>query len=196
MGVHLDAWKCTGQQDAQCTQSLHLRIAPRVLHSSAIHVLCFAAMFVGFAERRTNVSERTAAPGDDAIIIAIEVSTERTSELIHTSTIYVVESKTATVESFSSHSLFYDALFGTRVVPGDPLQEVHLLRSGMRRYQKDVHLSIINDFLAEHEECFTLSISTRNDFGQEALCNADDDSSASSYFCEHTICIEDDDDGT
>lgn len=155
-------------------------------------------MFVGFTERRTNISERTDVPVD-VYRIAIEVSTERTSELIHTSTIYVVESKsTATVESSSSQSLFiFDAVFGTRVVPGDPLQEVHLLRSGMRRYQKDVHLFIINDFLPEHEECFTLSISTRNDFGQEALCNADDDSSASSYFCEHTICIEDDDnDGT
>ena len=148
-------------------------------------------MFVGFTERRTNISERTDVPVD-VYRIAIEVSTERTSELIHTSTIYVVESKTATVESFSSHSLFYDALFGTIVVPGDPLQEVHLLRSGERRYQ-DIQLSIRNDFLIENEECFTLSISTRNHFGQEALCNADDDSSASSYFCEHTICIEDDD---
>ena len=37
MGVHLDAWKCTGQYDAQCTQCLHLRIAPRVLHFIAIH---------------------------------------------------------------------------------------------------------------------------------------------------------------
>ena len=148
-------------------------------------------MFVGFTERRTNISERTDVPVD-VYRIAIEVSAERTSELIHTSTIYVVESKTATVESFSSHSLFYDALFGTIVVPGDPLQEVHLLRSGERRYQ-DIQLSIRNDFLIENEECFTLSISTRNDFGQEALCNADDDSSASSYFCEHTICIEDDD---
>ena len=148
-------------------------------------------MFVGFTERRTNISERTDVPVD-AYRIAIEVSAERTSELIHTSTIYVVESKTATVESFSSHSLFYDALFGNIVVPDDPLQEVHLLRSGERRYQ-DIQLSIRNDFLIENEECFTLSISTRNDFGQEALCNADDDSSASSYFCEHTICIEDDD---
>ena len=152
-----------------------------------------AAMVFGFAERITTVSEGGSGGTVELYSIYTELSAEKTSELLYVSIVHLVESKSnATVNPNTNQIETFDAIFGHRDDPGDPLQEVHLLRSGERRYQ-DIQLSIRNDFLIENEECFTLSISTRNEFGQEALCNADDDSSASSYFCEHTICIEDDD---
>ena len=53
---------------------------------------------------------------------------------------------------------------------------------------------IRDDLRPENEECFTIRILPVDVLGRRELfsCN-DDDSGADNYFCEHTICIEDDD---
>ena len=56
--------------------------------------------------------------------------------------------------------------------------------------------NIRNDFEPEDEECFSIRIIPVHILGRFELfsCN-EDDSDASNYFCETTICIEDDDGG-
>ena len=87
----------------------------------------------------------------------------------------------------------FDALFGTRRTPDDPIEEEfdlgHLVGTIPPREPE-----IRNDLRPEEEECFTIHIVQVNVPGRLELfsCN-EDDSSSTSFFCETTICIEDND---
>ena len=86
----------------------------------------------------------------------------------------------------------YDALFGISYDPEDPLEDARVISPGETALRGEVIVNIRNDFVIEEEECFTIGI-----FNEEVpdsvqfTCNDEDD--ATNFFCQHTICIEDDD---
>ena len=146
-------------------------------------------MFIGFTERMRTVSEADVFPGDDIFNLRVDVSTERVSEREHRILYQVIPSSTATVVGFDTiGTLNFDARFG---IEGHPLEEQDSLIPG-QSVPRSLVTQIRADFIPEDEECFTIQISPLYESGvslkEYFMCN---DGSASNYFCEHTICIED-----
>ena len=147
-------------------------------------------MFIGFTERKQTLSEGEAQP-EEVIPITVNVSTNRISEVNYNVYFrYQDVTSSAIVEPLSSNeSIEYDALFGERLDSSEPIQELQEIEAG--RTSISIQLLIFNDLIPEEEECFTLRIvpvhvvSLRN----RPECNEHGDS----FFCEHTICIMDDD---
>ena len=140
-------------------------------------------MIIGFRNRSQMVLERDTT-------INVDVHSARSSELNYEVQFRHVESdSTANVENilFPPHGRF-DALFGSQ---SDPLEDSLILRTG--NVDLTLQTRILNDFVPEGLECYTLQILSP-DVDQERdnfVCNNEDDST--DYFCLHTICIIDDD---
>ena len=108
---------------------------------------------------------------------------------------HLLESRTnATVESFLSASNMFDARFGIRAHLDGPIRESRDLLPGERTISTPLLTVIRNDLIPEEIECYTIRIFPIDVPGRRELftCN-EDNAGADSYFCEHTICIEDDD---
>ena len=71
------------------------------------------------------------------------------------------------------------------------LEEAYLIRSGQTNTTL-LSVNIINDFLVEEEECFTLQLFPHS--SEDNFTCSDDNEDSEDYFCHHTICIQDDDD--
>ena len=154
----------------------------------------YSVMVIGFNERSQTVSEGE-IPTVDIFFILLDVSNIRTAERVHTMTFrYQEASSTAIVEPVIDQiNPNFDALFGSRGLPTDPIEETIDLEPGEdtlppRRVQ------IRNDFVPEPNECFSIRIFTVDVIGRRELftCN-EDNTGATSFFCEHTVCIIDDD---
>ena len=107
----------------------------------------------------------------------------------------LLESSTnATVETLTAASNMFDATFGFRVNLDGPIDEYRDLLPGERTISPLLLTVIGNDFVPEEIECYTIRIFPVDVPGRRELftCN-EDNAGADSYFCEHTICIEDDD---
>ena len=153
-------------------------------------------MIIGFTTRSQIVSEGDALEGSDYNRLTIGVATERTSERRHTIVFRHLESRsTAIVESNAVAQLnpLFDALFGNEDI--DPLEERFPLEPG-----RDVIPSLVtfvrNDFRIEDDECYTIGIfNTGIDSGPGGfeLFSCNDEEDATEYFCDHTICITNDD---
>ena len=150
------------------------------------------AMVIGFTQRSQTVSEGIPLIGENSRIIA-DVASIRTSEREYILTIQHLEHRSlALVSSFSQPVVDSDALFGFPQDPSDPLQHTFLLTPGRSELRPSA--TIIYDLAVELEECFTLEIRFFTFPGtREPLVTCNDSISASNFFCEHTICIEDDD---
>ena len=151
-------------------------------------------MVIGFTERRQTVSEGQ-VPGVDEFPLQIDVATLRVSEREHRILYRVLSSGTADVVSFEFRdNLDYDARFGS--VQADPIEQRDQLLPG-RDSIIPLQTAIRNDFHPEDEECYSIQISPIDIPGLRELftCDFVDTSSTPpmSFFCEHTICIEDDD---
>ena len=158
-----------------------------------VSVMCYfrpLAMIVGFTERSRTVSESLAV---SSYHVEIEVASPGVSERFHGITIQHNEQlSTAVVESMFGGNTFSDARFGARDRSHDQLEDQVVLYPGetIRR----VSASIVEDFRIEPEECFTLQLYFYETPGARAplvTCNAGN--SSTNFFCEHTVCIEDDD---
>ena len=151
-------------------------------------------MVIGFTERMQTVSEGL-FPGVDEFPLEINVATLRVSEREHIMLYRVLSSGTARVMSFAFFdNLDFDARFGG--VQADPIeQENHLLPG--RDSIDPLITAIRNDFVLEDEECYSIRLSPIDIPGLRELfmCDFVDTTSTPpmSFFCEHTICIEDDD---
>ena len=150
-------------------------------------------MIIGFSQRIQTVSEGMVH--DDIFLLPIDVVTQRTSEREQRMIVRHQEtSSTATVESLESlGDLNFDVLFGTRRHPDDSLATKFDLLP-LSNAIRPILTRIRNDFVIEDEECFTIRISPF-DFSEQHeffSCNEDIDG-ANSHFCEHTICIANDD---
>ena len=142
-------------------------------------------MFIGFTERKQTVSEGEAQP-EEFISITVNVSIDRISEIDYNVFFrYQDVTSSAIVEPLSSNDVEYDALFGERLDSDEPIQELQEIEAG--RTSTSIQLLIFNDLIPEEEECFTLRIIPADSLHPE--CNEHGDS----FFCEHTICITDDD---
>ena len=152
-------------------------------------------MVIGFTERRRTVSEGH-VPGVEEFPLEIDVATLRVSEREHWRMLYrVLSSGTARVVSFEFRdNLDYDARFG--FVEADPIEQRDQLLPG-RDIINPLITAIRNDFIPEDEECYSIQISPIDIPGLKEFFMCDFVNTSSTppmgFFCEHTICIEDDD---
>ena len=148
-------------------------------------------MIIGFTNRSTIVFENDTDFGRYSFQILIGVHFSRPSEVVHNIVFRLLESaSTATVEFERMAGV--DALFGT--VDGDPIVVKRPLNPEDTftedRRTPSLPVTIINDFIFEDEECFSIKITTEDVFGHREVFKCDDDIG---YFCTYTVCILDDD---
>ena len=148
-------------------------------------------MIIGFDQRHQTILENSSS-----LPFFIDVSTQRTSERNLTIVFrYQESSNTAIVETFTQqNNPEYDALFGTNQNPSDSsIREILILNSGDNTIPS-LRTLIRNDNHPEEQECYTISIITADIRGVRRLftCN-EDESNPTDFFCDHTICIDDDD---
>ena len=143
---------------------------------------------IGFTQRVQTVSENAALPGHDIFQLYIDVTAGRMADREYSFAFILDQNTTAVVESLGPvFRADFDALFGVRVDPLEPLTEGRILHEGETMFFSPLSVNIRNDFLIEEEECFTINIFPI-DFNS-FTCNDE----AESHFCSHTICIEDND---
>ena len=148
-------------------------------------------IMIGFSQRTQTVSEADVSSGQDFMRFVIPVAVSGTSEMEQRA-IFRVTSRTATVEPLFFTDPMLDAIFGVRDNPEDPIQVERILHPGESAFSLPLTASIRNDFLIEDEECFTIRILSRDVPGRAGFtCNSG--SGATNFFCDHTICIQDDD---
>ena len=167
----------------------------RLLHSLITFVRIFIAeMIIGFTERIRTVSEGHYGVVD-IFQLQINVSSLRTSERVIPMLFLILDSSdNATVETLTPSSIIYDATFGQRGNLDRPIEESKNLLPGQRTFFHLLLTVIRNDIIPEEIECYTILIFSVDIPGRREIftCN-EDNAGADSYFCEHTICIEDDD---
>ena len=151
-------------------------------------------MVIGFTEERQCIPEDL-IPGVDSFPVFIELATLRVSEKAYGMLFRLLASGAATVVSFASFfATDFDARFGGE--EADPIIEIDFLDPGEDTVRPRRTL-IINDFIPEIEECFTIQISSIDvpGFKELFMCDFVDMSTTppTNYLCEHTICIKDDD---
>ena len=150
------------------------------------YLLHFIALFIGFTQRSQTVSEGSSG-AVDIFSIGIDRAVSRTTEREYRMMFILEQNSTAIVEPSTTISRAdFDAAFGT----GSPRMELRDLKEGQNATR--LTSSIKNDLIPEEEECFTIRIFPIDSQGS-FLCNDDDDADAVSFFCNHTICIQDDD---
>ena len=148
-------------------------------------------MVIGFTERRRTVSEGQ-VPGVHEFPLQIDVATLRVSEREHRMLYRVLSSGTARVVSFEFRdNLDIDARFGA--IQADPIEQEDRLLPG-RDFIDPLQTAIRNDFVPEDEECYSITIDIPG-LRELFMCDFVDLSSTPpmSFFCEHTICIANDD---
>ena len=152
-------------------------------------------MIIGFTQRTQRVSESMALPGEESFPLPIHVATLRTAEREYpmyfrvqgASSLAIVEPTGAMVDPL------YDATFGKRDTIRDPI-EVFFVLEALQDTISPLTTFIRNDRRPEYEECFTIRILPGDIPGNHVLFSCYDDYyGEDNYFCEHTICIMDDD---
>ena len=136
------------------------------------------------------VSEGAGLP-EDTFDISIGVDTLRISEK-EIPIVFILhdDRSTAAVSPYNNISPQSDALFGSRNELVDPVIEYYDLIPNEQI--PPIMATVIDDFRIEPIECFIIRINFRHFDGQrEPLATCNDD--GTSFFCEHTVCIEDDD---
>ena len=144
---------------------------------------------IGFTQRTQTISEADVPSGQDLLQIIIPVAIERISGRTHTVIFRLIESTSqAIVESPLTINPLFDAIFGFRSNPEGPLEVRLSITSGVSEIPS-LLVNIRNDFVIEEEECFTIRTIVPD--GSQFTCNSG--AGATNFFCDHTICIEDDD---
>ena len=154
-------------------------------------------MIIGFDQRHLNVSEN-AGDSTNLSSLSIPVSSVRTSERDYRIVFrYQESSNTAIVEALTNQSNpAYDALFGIRrdnALPGAPIVVTQILKLGSIMIPSLI-TKVRNDIRPEDRECYTISIMTTDIEGvrESFTCN-EDEIKPTDFFCDHTVCIIDDD---
>ena len=150
-------------------------------------------MVIGFTQLHQTVSECD-IPGEDLCMIEIGVSTERISERELVLGFFILSFSTAIVEPLAFNNLTeFDATFGIRDEPGDPIEDTFVLEP-LSDFIPPRRAFIRNDSKPEGNESFTIRIIPVDIPGIHTpfICNEDDEG-ATNYFCRHTVTIIDDD---
>ena len=151
-------------------------------------------MIIGFSKRVSTVPESDALEGEDLFPFDIDVAILRLAEREHRMLFRLQSGGTAIVEPDNDRvNAFLDATFGRRNTPEHPIETDRSLRPFNNNFPS-LRAEIRNDLRPEDEECFTIRILPVIVPGRQELfsCN-EDDTGSTNYFCETTICIEDDD---
>ena len=145
-------------------------------------------MVIGFTERSGTVSEAAGLPSQ-LFRLNIGVSSLRTSEIEHPITFRVREDRsTANVQPFGSVELS-DAFFGSIQD-----RDVRFILGSGIRVIPPLTTFIVDDITVEIDECFTIRMFFTHAPGlREPRVTCNDGDGSTSFFCEHTVCIEDND---
>ena len=156
-------------------------------------------MIIGFTERRRTVSEGIVPEGEDEFRLTYPVAALRISERDHLMTFRVLEGiSTATVNTRQELGDFNilrnnDAVFGAEREENDPIEESRSLPLGSTTLPQELVTFIRGDFNVEDDECYTVRVFADNVPGVRQLFTCNSEANATNYFCEHEICIIDDD---
>ena len=156
-------------------------------------------MIIGFTERRRTVSEGIVREGDDEFRLTYPVAALRTSERDHVMTFRLLEgSSTATVntrnEIVDIDALRNnDAIFGEEREENNPIEESLTLPLRSTTLPQDLPTFIRGDFNVEDDECYTVRVFADDIPGVRQFFTCNSEANATNYFCEHEICIIDDD---
>ena len=152
-------------------------------------------MIIGFTQRTQTVSESMALPGEESFPLPIHVATLRTAEIEYPMIFRLqVSSSSANVEPIGGVvNPLYDARFGTRDNIREPIGVFFVLEA-LQDTISPLTTFIRNDLRPEYEECFTIRIFPVDIPGHHVLFSCYDDYyGEDNYFCQHTICIGNDD---
>ena len=138
------------------------------------------------------MSESMAQSGEEFFEIKVDISTSRVSQREHPMVFRLQQSTSSAsvVSEDDQTNPFLDAIFGTKTNPDGPIQEEFVLEALVDTIPS-LSVKIRNDFHIEEEECFTIRLFRVDIPDRLELFECNDEGSNS--FCEHTICIEDDD---
>ena len=154
-------------------------------------------MKIGF---RTNLTTTNEVLGT----VAIDVHSKITSEVEYTIGFHHIRvGAIATVETSDfSDPIFdtdFDASFGGRPNPNnarDPLERTELLQVGRLEPLIPLRTTIFSDLRVEEDECYIINIfiidTVTGDGHAKYDCN-ENANNPEDFFCDHTICILDDD---
>ena len=156
-------------------------------------------MIIGFTERRRTVSEGIVPDGEDEFQLTYPVAALRTSERDHLMTFRLQEGiSTARVNTreelcYNEVLCYSDAVFGQIRGENDLIEVSLTLPPGSTTLPDELPTFIRADFAPEDVECYTVRVFADDIPGvrQRFTCNSAAD--ATNYFCEHEICIIDDD---
>ena len=151
-------------------------------------------MVIGFAEVMQCVSENE-IPGRNEFFVFIDINNLRVSEREHGLLFRLLGGGGATVVSFANEdSDDHDARFGG--IEADPIEQRDFLDPGDDR-TNPLRTQLVNDFIPEDEECFTIELSPIDIPGLRELFMCDfvdvTTNPPTNFSCLHTICIKDDD---
>ena len=151
-------------------------------------------MVIGFTEVMQCVSENE-IPGRNEFFVFIDLNNLRVSEREYGLLFRLLGGGGATVVSFANEdSDDHDARFGK--IEADLIEQRDFLDPGDDRINP-LRTQIVNDFIPEDEECFTIELSPIDIPGLRELfmCDFVDETTnpPTNYSCLHTICIKDDD---
>ena len=156
-------------------------------------------MIIGFTERRRTVSEGIVPEGEDEFQLTYDVAALRTSERDHPMKFRLLDGiSTATVntrlELMDPVVLRNtDAVFGEQREENDPIEVFVRLPLQNTTILQDLPTFIRGDSIAEHDECYSVQIFGVDVPGVKTLFTCNYETYATNYFCEHEICIIDDD---
>ena len=156
-------------------------------------------MIIGFTERRRTVSEGIVPEGLDEFRLTYPVAALRTSERDHLMIFRLLEgSSTATVNTrreLQNVDVLHnnDAVFGDQREEDDPIEVSRSLPLGSTTLLQDLPTFIRADFAQEDDECYTVRVFAGDVPGVRQLFTCNSEANATNYFCEHEICITDDD---
>ena len=156
-------------------------------------------MIIGFTERQRTVSEGIVPDGEDEFQLTYPVAALRTSERDHLMAFRLLEgSSTATVNTRQELGDIdvlrnNDAIFGDQREKFDPIDVYLSLPLGRTTLPNELLTFIRADFAPEGVECYTVRIFVLDVPGVRQPFTCNDEADATNYFCEHEICIIDDD---
>ena len=149
-------------------------------------------MILGFHERRQTVSEGDTHSGHEGLVIDINITSLRTSEIVYIVGVRsVIEGEPRIEPSNDVQDPMFDGTFVSRERNTiNNLVQLELLRVNTS-VLAPLPVFIRDDNLPEEEECFDLSIFPVNpeEMTKNFVCNAAGDK----FLCDHTFCIVDDD---
>ena len=151
---------------------------------------------IGFTQRSQTVSEADIYP--EALgtgFIDTQIHADQVADKDYAFNIQVVDpsSDAIFVLPIATNSvgdvIVPDAQFGIEF--NGTLQEERELRAG--RENTSILFTFWNDYYVEEEECFTVLLSPSPRLENNLFSCTEDESSESDYFCQHTLCIADND---